>query len=103
MSKKITLEILDEFTAEKTNDIYIAVKFHYGKGTWHGAVPKYLEKQGFELSTKELEKMYSKFYQFLNPKKKKTWIINSNKNWNATQKQNQTYKVLKALHSGKWE
>lgn len=103
MAKKISLEILEEFTAEKTNDIYIAVKFHYGNGTWEGAVPKYLEKQGFELSAKQLEKMYSEFYGFLNPKKKKKWIEESNKNWSAAQRKNQTYKVLKALHSGRWE
>ena len=103
MSKKITIEILEEFIAEKTNDIYKSVRFHYGNLVWNGVIPKYLEKQGVEFSDRELEKKYSEFYQTLNPKNRKQWITESNKIWNNIQKKNQTYKVLHALYSGKWE
>lgn len=66
-------------------------------------IPKYLEKQGVDFSDKQLATKYSEFYQILNPKNKPKWIAETNKLWDSQQKKEQTYKVLKALYSAKWE
>jgi len=100
-SKKI--ELLNDFTAEKTNDVFKSVVFRYNGKNWKGAIPKYLEKQGIIFTDTEIAIKAKEFYKELNPKNRSKWILESNKKWSSKQKAGQTYKVLKALHSGKWE
>lgn len=94
--------IADEFTAEKTNDVFISVEFLYGDGVvWNGAIPKYLERQGIELSDEEISERLPNFYEALNPANREPWVRQSDAKW--ANKDSQTYKVLNALYSGHWE
>lgn len=97
MSKKIG----EEFTAEKTNDVFVTVEFKYNNSTWNGALPKYLERQGIEYSSEDITSSIDALYSHLNPLNRKAWRLESDSKWNN--KNSQTYKVLKALYSGEWE
>lgn len=92
-----------DFTVEKTHDIFKEVIFKYDSETWKGVLPKYLEKQGIELSDNQITENILGYYEALNPKNRIAWIIESDKKWVITNGGNQTYKVLKALYSCKWE
>lgn len=94
--------INDEFTAEKTNDVFLSVVFSYEDGiVWNGVVPKYLEKQGVEFTDEEISEKIPEFYEVLNPVNRSNWINESDSKWSS--KENQTYRVLNALYSGEWE
>ena len=94
--------INEEFTAEKTNDVFVPVVFSYDNGiVWNGVIPKYLERQGIEFSDEELSDEIPEFYAALNPNNRAEWIKQSDSKWAS--KESQTYKVLKALYSGEWE
>jgi hypothetical protein len=91
----------DFFLVEKTNDFFKEVSFTYGRETWHGALPKKLEKQGLDLSDQDFENKINECYDLLNPKNIGRWIAKSNESWDSYT--SSTYKVLCALHSGRWE
>ncbi|MDV6169364.1 hypothetical protein R1T16_13090 [Flavobacterium sp. DG1-102-2] len=90
------------FVGEKTSDIYQEVEFDYEEGTWQGVLPKYLEKQGLELDDDGFKDSIGKNYELLHPSKRNKWIEESDSHW-LKKDTNETYKVLAALHSGKWE
>ena len=82
--------IIDEFTLEKTHDVFKSVAFTYGNQKWEGAIPKYIERQGIEFSENDLKKKIADFYKELSPKNRKNWVHSSNNHW--SKKDNQTYK-----------
>ncbi len=91
----------DYFIPEKTNDVYKEVEFLYGDKVWQGVLPKFLEKQGLDLTDEDFERLLDENYALINPNNRKNWIQISDTNWED--KSSATYKVLAALHSGKWE
>ncbi len=95
--------LLDEeyFVPQKTNDVFKEVEFTYGTKQWQGALPKFLEKQGLDLTDKEFDDLLEENYQFLEPTNIVQWIVASNSEWKN--KTSATYKVLAALYSGNWE
>ena len=91
----------DYFIPEKTNDVFKEVKFVYERETWYGVLPKFLEKQGLDLSDEEFDQFVEENFVLLNPENRAKWIVESDKNW--ANRDSATYLVLKALYSGKWE
>jgi hypothetical protein len=92
------------FTAEKTNDKFVVVKFKYPGKVWNGVIPIRLVKQGLDIKEDDLEQFIVQNYPILDPSKKIAWIEESEKYWYDNNKQKgQTYDVLKALYSGEWE
>ncbi|MFZ4680691.1 MAG: hypothetical protein ACOYLP_11040 [Flavobacterium sp.] len=89
------------FTGEKTSDVFMEVEFDYGTEKWIGALPKYLEKQGLDLTIEEFYESLESSFESLNPRNKAPWIADSDSRW--SNKESATYKVLNALYSGKWE
>lgn len=103
MSKKsYKIRLTKEFfVAEKTNDVFMEVEFTYDKKVWKGLLPKFLQKQGLDLTEEEFYELMNENYELLDPSKKADWIKNSDKTW--ANKNTETYKVLNALYSGEWE
>lgn len=66
-----------------------------------GVLPKFLEKQGLDLTDAEFDNLIEENYELLNPIHKENWINESDDTWNH--KTSATYKVLAALYSGDWE
>lgn len=102
--KKIKPYILvdDEyFIPEKTNDVFMEVEFIYQTKQWKGALPKFLEKQGLDLTDEEFDELLEENYQLLEPVNAHQWIVESDAKW--LDKTSATYKVLAALYSGDWE
>lgn len=100
--KSYKIKLADDFfIAEKTSDIFMEVEFTYGKKVWKGLLPKFLQKQGLDLSEEEFYELINQNYELLDPNKKGDWIAQSDLNWTNTN--TETYKVLKALYSGEWE
>jgi hypothetical protein len=64
-------------------------------------LPKFLEKQGLDLTDEEFDNLIEENYELLNPENKTDWITESDANWED--KTTATYKVLAALYSGEWE
>jgi hypothetical protein len=98
---KVSLNIAIEdeyFIPEKTSDVFREVEFQYEESVWNGVLPKFLEKQGLDLTESEFDKLVEENYNLLDPKNKDKWIVESDKNW--TDKTTATYKVLAALYSG---
>lgn len=93
----------EKFITEKKPDEYREVKFVYDNEVWEGCIPVKLEKQGMEFSDEELNELLEDFYKALDPDRKSEWIAASDRKWKAGKERDQTYKVLKALYSGKWE
>lgn len=91
----------DFFTPEKTSDVFKEVEFIYETKQWQGALPKFLEKQGLDLTEEEFEDSLEENYQFLEPVNSHQWIVESDAEW--SDKNSATYKVLAALYSGDWE
>jgi hypothetical protein len=89
------------FIAEKTSDVFMEVEFEYQAKKWNGALPKFLEKQGFDLTDEEFDILIEENYELLHPDNKDAWILESDAHWND--KNSATYKVLAALYSGEWE
>ena len=89
------------FTAEKTNDVFKEVEFTYQTKQWQGALPKFLEKQGLDLTDEEFDKLIEDNYQLLEPANTQQWIVESNTRWKN--KNSETYKVLAALYTGEWQ
>ena len=105
MAKKQIKEyiIIDDeyFLAEKTSDVFKEVEFKYQTKSWDGVLPKFLEKQGLDLTDAEFDNLIEENYELLNPIHKENWINESDDTWND--KTSATYKVLAALYSGDWE
>lgn len=96
------IQIDDEFfVGEKTSDVFKEVVFHYDKEVWHGVLPKLLVKQGLDLGEADFNDSLEGNYELLNPQNRKKWIEDSDAKWRK--KDSETYKVLLALYSGKWE
>jgi len=95
--------IIDDeyFLAEKTSDVFKEVEFKYEAKSWDGVLPKFLEKQGLDLTDEEFDNLIDENYELLNPENKTDWITESDANW--ADKTTATYKVLAALYSGEWE
>lgn len=95
--------IIDDeyFLAEKTSDVFKEVEFKYQVKSWDGVLPKFLEKQGLDLTDAEFDDLIEENYELLNPDNKANWIAESDATWND--KTSATYKVLAALYSGDWE
>ncbi|WP_051890548.1 hypothetical protein [Chryseobacterium vrystaatense] len=95
--------IVDEeyFTAEKTNDVFKEVEFTYQTKNWQGALPKFLEKQGLDLTDNEFDELIDNNYQLLEPANTQQWIVESDTRWEN--KNTETYKVLAALYTGEWQ
>lgn len=92
------------FTAEKTSDVFMEVEFEYETQKWKGLLPKFLKFQGLDLTEEDFFSSVEESYNILNPVNRLKWIKTSDLSWDAKQKENnQTYKVLRALHSGNWE
>lgn len=91
----------DYFILEKTNDVFREVEFIYETGSWNGALPKFLEKQGLDLTEEEFDAHLEANYRLLAPNNKADWIAKSDLLWDD--KSLATYKVLEALYSGVWE
>ena len=89
------------FIPEKTSDIFREVEFEYQVKKWQGALPKFLEKQGLDLTDEEFDSLIEENYELLHPGNKDTWILESDSKW--SNKNSATYKVLAALYSGDWE
>lgn len=89
------------FIPEKTSDVFKKVEFIYETKKWEGALPKFLEKQGLDLTDDEFYDQLEENYQLLNPVNTNQWIVESDSKWND--KTSATYKVLAALYSGEWE
>lgn len=89
------------FTPEKTHDVFKEVEFVYETKTWNGVLPKFLERQGLDLTDEEFEEQIEDSYQLLAPENTAQWIVESDSRWND--KTGETYKVLAALHSGEWQ
>jgi hypothetical protein len=95
--------IIDDeyFTPEKTNDVFKEVEFTYQTKQWQGALPKFLEKQGLDLTDEEFDELLEENYQLLEPANTQQWIVESDARWKN--KETETYKVLAALYTGEWE
>jgi rubrerythrin len=95
--------IIDDeyFTPEKMNDVFKEVEFTYQTKQWQGALPKFLEKQGLDLTDKEFDELLEENYQLLEPANTQQWIVESDARWKN--KNTETYKVLAALYTGEWE
>ncbi|MFC2099113.1 hypothetical protein ACFLSP_05145 [Bacteroidota bacterium] len=91
----------DYYTGEKTSDVFREVVFQYKDYLWDGVLPKFLEKQGLDLTDEEFIDSIRRNYDFLNPVNRDKWIENSDTLW--ADHESATYKVLKALYSGEWE
>lgn len=89
------------FTAEKTNDVFKEVEFNYQTKNWQGALPKFLEKQGLDLTDQEFDELIENNYQLLEPANIQQWIVESDTRWKN--KNSETYKVLAALYTGEWQ
>jgi hypothetical protein len=89
------------FIAENTSDVFMEVEFEYQVKKWKGALPKFLEKQGLDLTDEEFDNLIEDNYELLHPDNKDAWILESDAQWND--KGSATYKVLAALYSGEWE
>ncbi len=89
------------FIPEKTNDVFREVEFTYETKQWQGALPKFLEKQGLDLTDQEFDDSLEDNYQLLEPVNSHQWIVESDAQWDD--KTSATYKVLAALYSGDWE
>lgn len=89
------------FTAEKTNDVFKEVEFKYQTKQWQGALPKFLEKQGLDLTDAEFDDQIEENYQLLEPANTQQWIVESDIRWKN--KNSETYKVLAALYTGEWQ
>lgn len=104
MAKNKKYKLADEFfIAEKTSDVFMEVEFEYKTEKWEGLLPKFLKFQGLDLTEEDFYNSVEESYNILNPDNRKKWITESDLLWTATQKQTQTYKVLRALYSGNWE
>ena len=90
----------EEFRPEKTNDLFIHVEFVYENSFWKGAVPLYLDTQGFDIRQSIVN--IKSFYDEINPLKTDEWIRDKEKYF-STRIKGQTYKVLNALLSRNWE
>lgn len=88
------------FIPEKTSDVFKEVEFEYQVKNWQGALPKFLEKQGLDLTDEEFDNLLEENYELLHPDNKDGWILESDAKWND--KTSATYKVLAALYSGEW-
>lgn len=100
--KKYEVKLTNEFfVAEKTSDVFMEVEFKYGDKVWKGLLPKFLQKQGLDLTEEEFYNLINENYELLSPSKKDNWIKSSDSEWND--KNAATYKVLQALYSGEWE
>jgi len=88
------------FIPEKTSDVFKEVEFEYQVKKWEGALPKFLEKQGLDLTDEEFDNLLEENYELLHPDNKDSWILESDSKWND--KTSATYKVLAALYSGEW-
>jgi len=96
------ISIDDEyFIPEKTSDVFKEVEFEYQVKRWNGALPKFLEKQGLDLTDEEFGDLLEENYELLHPQNRDEWILESNLKWQD--KYSATYKVLAALYSGDWE
>lgn len=95
--------IIDEeyFVPQKTNDVFKEVEFKYETNEWKGALPKFLEKQGLDLTDEEFDNLLEENYQSLKPSNITQWKTESNSKWKN--KTSATYNVLAALYSGNWE
>lgn len=89
------------FIPEKTSDVFKEVEFTYKTGLWQGALPKFLEKQGLDLTEEEFDSLLEENYQLLNPVNASQWVVESDVKWKD--KSSATYLVLAALYSGEWE
>lgn len=89
------------FIPEKTSDVFMEVEFEYEIRKWQGVLPKFLEKQGLDLTDAEFDNIIEENYELLHPDNKDGWILESDAKWNN--KDSATYKVLSALYSGEWE
>lgn len=89
------------FTAEKTNDVFKEVQFTYKTKNWQGALPKFLQKQGLDLTDQEFDELIESNYQLLEPANTQQWIVESDLRWKN--KNSETYKVLAALYTGEWQ
>ena len=104
MKKSKKYKLSEEFfIAEKTSDVFMEVEFIYGTKKWNGVLPKFLKFQGLDLTEEDFYNSVDDSYLKLDPSKRKNWIKESDAQWTISQKQTQTYKVLKALYSGNWE
>ena len=89
------------FTPEKTSDVFKEVEFKYITNSWDGVLPKFLEKQGLDLTDEEFDSLIDENYEYLDPALKPDWINSSDATWDD--KTSATYRVLAALYSGNWE
>ena len=89
------------FIPEKTSDVFMEVEFQYQVKKWNGVLPKFLEKQGLDLTDEEFDNLIEENYELLNPENRDAWVIESDSKWNN--KESATYNVLNALYSGDWE
>ena len=89
------------FIPEKTSDVFMEVEFEYQVKKWQGALPKFLEKQGLDLTDEEFDSLLEENYDLLHPDNREAWILESDAKW--ADKTSATYKVLAALYSGDWE
>lgn len=89
------------FIPEKTNDVFKEVEFMYGVQTWQGVLPKFLEKQGLDLTDEEFDNLLEENYDLLHPENRDAWILESDAKWDN--RESATYKVLAAMYSGDWE
>ncbi|MFN0202625.1 MAG: hypothetical protein ACKVTZ_13965, partial [Bacteroidia bacterium] len=55
------------FIAEKTSDVFMEVEFEYQVKKWNGALPKFLEKQGLDLTDEEFDNLIEDNYELLHP------------------------------------
>lgn len=64
--------IIDDeyFIPEKTSDVFMEVEFEYQVKKWQGVLPKFLEKQGLDLTDDEFDSLLEENYQLLHPEKK---------------------------------
>lgn len=92
---------MDFFTTEKSSDVFKEVNFRYDNETWVGVLPKFLQKQGLDLTDDEFKAQIKENYQLLHPSKRPAWILESDDRW--PNKESATYKVLAALYTGRWE
>lgn len=95
--------IIDDeyFTPEKTNDVFKEVEFTYQTKKWQGALPKFLGKQGLDLTDEEFDERLEENYQLLEPANTQQWIVENDASYKN--KEEKTYKVLAALYTGEWE
>lgn len=89
------------FIPEKTSDVFKEVEFQYQTKNWDGVLPKFLEKQGLDLTDEEFDNLIEENYDLLHPDNKDGWVVESDAKWES--KDSATYKVLAALYSGDWE